>query len=223
MTDAPPELVHELVSSAAATVPARPAIITPDGPTWTFAQFEARVGSVAAWVTERTSPGARVAILADNAPSYALLYYAVPRSGRILALINQRLSPGEQIAHLAVVQPTVLVGDSHHLGALPDVTTAVAGLRSVVAFEDAEWQRARRDTGSHIPSVQPDDPAWLLFTSGSTGTPKAVLHSNVRSRRRCAAPSQAGRSGPAASICCRSRCATWPVTTCWCITPHVRR
>jgi acyl-CoA synthetase (AMP-forming)/AMP-acid ligase II len=168
------DLIHELVSSAAAAVPDRAAIISPDGKALTFAHFDRQVASVAAWVAERSGRGERVAVIADNSAAYALLYYAVPRSGRILALINQRLSPGEQAAQLASAQPAVLLGDARYLEALPNGTP----IKHVVTFDDPDWQRVEDDSAGCAEMVAPDDPAWLLFTSGSTGPAKGVLHTH---------------------------------------------
>ncbi|MCV7015352.1 AMP-binding protein [Mycolicibacterium madagascariense] len=187
------DLVHELVSAAAAAVPDRPAIVTADGAAITFAEFDRQVGSVAGWVAERTRRGDRVAVIADNGASYARLYYGVPRCGRVLTLINQRLSPGEQIAQLTTAAPTVLVGDARYLHALPDVGRAVPPLRHVLAFDDPQWQRAERDSPPYTGPVDPDGPAWLLFTSGSTGTPKGVLHTH-RSLTTAVRGTVAGRS-----------------------------
>jgi acyl-CoA synthetase (AMP-forming)/AMP-acid ligase II len=174
MTTGPIDLIHELVSSAAAVVPDRSAIISPDGTAVTFSEFDRQVDSVAAWICERTRRGDRVAVIADNSAAYARLYYGVPRSGRILALINQRLSPGEQAAQLASAQPTIVLGDARYLEALPDGTS----VERVLAFDDPDWQRAEHDSSGCAEDVGPDDPAWLLFTSGSTGPPKGVLHTH---------------------------------------------
>ncbi|MCW2520464.1 MAG: AMP-dependent synthetase, partial [Mycobacterium sp.] len=122
------DLIHELVSSAAATAPDRKALICPDGTTLTFAEFDRQVGAVAAWVNNRTRRGDRVAAIADNGASYARLYYGVPRCGRILTLINQRLTPDEQITQLASAEPKVLLGDARYLAALPDVLQRVPSL-----------------------------------------------------------------------------------------------
>jgi acyl-CoA synthetase (AMP-forming)/AMP-acid ligase II len=73
MTAARIDLIHELVSSAAAAVPDRNAIISPDGAATTFAQFDRQVGSVAGWVKDRTRRGDRVAVIADNSAAYARL------------------------------------------------------------------------------------------------------------------------------------------------------
>jgi acyl-CoA synthetase (AMP-forming)/AMP-acid ligase II len=164
-----PNRIHELVSTAATAVPDRPAIIAEDGTVTTFAQFDRVIGAVAGWVAARTGPGDRIAVIADNSPNYALLYYAVPRAGRILVLINQRLSTDEHRAQLATVTPAMVFGDRRYVDALdrPDA----------IGFDDQQWVDAQQD--HPVPDQpDPDTPAWLLFTSGSTGTPKGVVHSH---------------------------------------------
>jgi acyl-CoA synthetase (AMP-forming)/AMP-acid ligase II len=187
------ELIHELVSSAAAAAPERPAIICTDGTSVTFSEFDSQVGSVASWTAQHTRRGDRVAVIADNGSAYARLYYGVPRSARILVLINQRLRPAEQIAQLASAEPTVLVGDARYLDALPDLADDLPSVEHVVAFDDPEWQRAERKSAGPAEVVAPDDPAWLLFTSGSTGPPKGVLHTH-RSITTAVRGTIAGRS-----------------------------
>ena len=71
-------LLHELVSEAAALTPDRPAVVMPDGPSATFAEFDERVRGTAGWLRARTAPGDRVAVVADNSLDYAVLYYAAP-------------------------------------------------------------------------------------------------------------------------------------------------
>ena len=172
------DLVHELVSSAAAAVPERIALLSPAGAAITFGELDRQVAAVSAWVGACTRRHDRVAVIADNGIGYALLYYAVPRSRRILTLVNQRLSPVEQLAQLASAEPTVLLGDARYLAALPDVARQIPSIRHVVDTSDPQWQRGQPDPANDAEGAEPDDPAWLLFTSGSTGTPKGVLHTH---------------------------------------------
>ena len=178
MTTGRIDLIGDVVSSAAAAVPDRPAIISADGTVETFAQFDLHVRAVATGIAQRTRRGDRVAVIADNGIDYARLYYGIPRCGRILTLINQRLNPQEQLAQLATAEPTVLLGDARYLAALADGTGRIPSLRHVLAFDDPQWQELQRDSTGCEQPAHPDEPAWLLFTSGSTGTPKGVLHTH---------------------------------------------
>lgn len=171
-------LIHDLIEHAAHATPDRPAVATPGGTVITFAEFDRLVRNVASWLAAHSRRGDRIAVVADNSPAYAVLYYAVPRSGRVLALINQRLHPDEQVAQLVRTGATVLFGDPEHLAALSNSAALHGQLDHVVGFGGAGWRQVLATTSGPVDPPGPDDPAWLLFTSGSTGTPKPVLHTH---------------------------------------------
>jgi len=180
------ELLHHLVSDAAAAAPDRPALIAEDGTVTTFAHFDRSIAAVAGWIASRTTRGDRVAVIADNSPHYATLYYAVPRAGRILVLINQRLSADEHVAQLATATPVLVLGDSRYLEPL--------GRPDAIPFDSEQWTAATQSVQwPEADEPDTDDPVWLLFTSGSTGTPKGVVHTH-RSIIAAVRGSIAGRS-----------------------------
>ncbi|WP_255413033.1 class I adenylate-forming enzyme family protein [Mycobacterium hubeiense] len=217
------QLLHDLVSTAATIAPQRLAVVSADGTTATFEEFNRQVRAVAGWVAGHTRPRDRVAVIADNSVAYAHLYYGVPRSGRVLVLINQRLSPGEQAAQLASTGPAIVVGDSHYLAALPDIADQVPSIQRVVELDSDEWSLATQDEPRVSESPRPDDPAWLLFTSGSTGTPKEVVHTHRSLLAAVPVNTRADRSLRAVSISSPSRCVTSPDTTCSFTTQRSRR
>ncbi len=183
--------IHDLVTAAAGVAPDRAALISADGTAVSFAQFDSQVRERASWITDRSRPGDRIAVLADNSADYARLYYAVPRSGRILTLINQRLSVSEHLDQLRRIQPAVVLGDARYLEPLAGTVEAP------MSFDGPEWQQLSA-TAPDV-AVQPDDAAWLLFTSGSTGAPKAVLHTH-RSITTAVRGTVAGRSVRAGGV-----------------------
>ncbi|BBZ60335.1 AMP-binding protein [Mycolicibacterium monacense] len=191
-------LLHDLVTSAAAADPDRPAVIGPDGAATSFAQFDRQIRSVAGWVATHSEPGDRIAVIADNSTAYARLYYAVPRAGRVLTLVNQRLRADEQYTQLALTEPTVVIGDQTYVDALTELRSQVPSVRHVIAAGSPELTAEPGEPGVDV-ACAPEDPAWLLFTSGSTGTPKGVVHSH-RSILAAVQGSVIGRAVPRGGV-----------------------
>jgi acyl-CoA synthetase (AMP-forming)/AMP-acid ligase II len=128
----------------------RPAVIGPDGATWTYRELARRADEVA----ERIGPGRRlVAVEAGADPSSLVAYLGALRGG-----------------HAVLVLPP---GDGRGPGALldawdPDVVVRESGPSSDDATIEVD---VRRDTSEH--RLHPDL-CLLLSTSGSTGSPKLV-------------------------------------------------
>src|SRR5687767_11309230 len=134
--------------------------------------------------------GARVGILSENRPEWAIADYACLTSCLIDVPVYPTL-PAEQIAYIL-----------KDAGVVAQIRPGLPGLRHVIGFGDTVWSgvdmsfadlEARGNAAS--PSVSPEryrqealtakpgDIATLIYTSGTTGEPKGVMltHDNFYS------------------------------------------
>ena len=174
-------LLHDVIDSAAASVPGHPALIIDDR-IHTFAEVSADVKALARAIAGVSEPGDTVALLAPNGYAYPLAYYAVPRAGRLLLLLNQRLHPREWVSQLERSRATVLIAEAEllaHLKATVDLpplvrtVVSIAGSGGNLTFD--ELLDAGASATDPLPEVAPNEAAWLMYTSGTTGRPKGVL------------------------------------------------
>ncbi|WP_406279131.1 class I adenylate-forming enzyme family protein [Embleya sp. NBC_00896] len=157
-------LLHEILVDAAREVPERTALIVPGHASWTFAELAAHARALAATVAARTSPGARVGILAFNRAEYVAAYYGVPWAGRVLVPLNPRLHPREWADQLARSGAELLFGDADLLDRLGRPEVPTLDLDTVASMPARAF----------APAADESALTWLLFTSGTTGRPKGV-------------------------------------------------
>ena len=169
-------LLHEVVANAARRFPGAPALVAGDR-TATFAALDDRVARLARAVQRVTSPGDRVAVVADNGMPWVECYYGVPRAGCVLTPLNQRLAPAEQAALLAASGARVLLGDDRYLEPLTALADAFPSVETVVPLDDGYEDLVAGEPPApvDVPGQDDRDVAWLLFTSGTTGRPKGAM------------------------------------------------
>ncbi len=160
---------------------AHQAQLRPDAPAlwWqgkavSYRELQRRVRRLAERLAATGSAGDRIAVLAWNCPEFIELIYAVPAAGRILVPLNARLAPAEIDWQLRHAGAHTLFADAALLAALkncdsPDETVATIELGDPCR----EWLAA--GPCAQPPTVQAQDPAWILYTSGSTGRPKGAV------------------------------------------------
>jgi long-chain acyl-CoA synthetase len=149
--------------------------------------------------------GARVGILSENRPEWAIADYACLTSGLIDVPVYPTLPP-EQIAYILTDAGAVALFVSTDVLAarVAEVRAQLPALRHVIGFGDRPWPGVDltfaelEERGQSFPgapsaaryrdealSAQPDELATLIYTSGTTGEPKGVMlthdnfHSNV--------------------------------------------
>lgn len=143
----------------------------------TFAEAEAAVGAIAAWLAgQGRDPGDRVASWLPKTRTACLLPLAAPRAGLVHVPINPALRRA-QVAHILADSGVRLLVTQPARAATLDAGDVPAGC--IVVAEDA----VPLDAGDRLDKsrADPDALAAILYTSGSTGRPKGVMlsHANL--------------------------------------------
>jgi len=144
--------------------------------TWTFADVEAAVASVAGWLTAQVpEPGARVATWLPKTALACVMPLAAARAGLVHVPVNPALRRA-QVAHILADSGAALLVTQAARAATLDAGDVPAACRTVEAGDVP-----LTDVGPGRSSHDPDALAAILYTSGSTGRPKGVMlsHANL--------------------------------------------
>jgi long-chain acyl-CoA synthetase len=147
--------------------------------------------------------GARVAILSENRPEWAIADYACLTTGLVDVPVYPTL-PAEQIAYILkdAGVAALFVSTVTQAAKVAEVRQRLPALHQVIGFGDTTWPgvdltfSALEERGQEAAAAlsadryrqealaaKPDDLATLIYTSGTTGEPKGVMltHDNFYS------------------------------------------
>lgn len=183
----------------------QPAMLYQDSGGWkpvSHATVEQRVDRLAAYLeTIGVGPGARVAILSENRPEWAIADFAILGLGAADVPLYATLPP-DQIQYILEDSEScaIFVSTRSQLAKILEIRESLPSLRSIISFDDpgnaegvlpleaAEAEGARRISEEGAASIRDrasnikrDDIATLIYTSGTTGDPKGVMlsHFNI--------------------------------------------
>jgi len=193
------QTVGSLLAICAEDHPDRVAVhVARDGTasTVTYSELVTAARSRAGDLVHRTSPGAKVAVLAPNGLNWVITLFAVALSGRQLVPLNPALSPREVQQLLDDCGAELLVttdvpGGRALLAESALLVEALPGLRDVLDLES--WPADPTDP--ELPEVRPQDNFLVQYTSGTTGQPKGALlthHAVTTSARTMTAALETG-------------------------------
>ena len=190
-----PRNVGDLLRSAAADVPDRPAVLTPRGragdaertyDALTFAELDREADRLAAALAAAgVTRGDRVGLMVKPGGRFAVAVFGALRAGAAAVLIDPGLGVRSVLRCLAEANPVAFLGEPAAVLA-GRALAGPAGLRSVRTWVSAGravpgavgWEAflSSGEAGFTPPSVGPTDAAAVIFTSGSTGPAKGVAY-----------------------------------------------
>ena len=150
------EPARDPVSEAARRRPDRLALIADDG-TVTWSELDTRVSAAAHFLTTRTAPGDRVALVLGTTVEFAVAYFAVLRAGRVAVPLNPGYTARELAHALTDSGAALIIGEP----------AGRPALRLPAAHPVPPH--------SPLPAVRRGDLAVLLYTSGTSGRPKGAM------------------------------------------------
>jgi len=129
-------------------------------------------------------PGDKIAVMLRNSLEYAIVYWAVQRSGLLATLLSTHLKPQEAAYILNDSQAKLLITSSD-VGETPDTliaerATLIPGVQTIFTTEKAPRAGAAsfHDALAGMPAARIDDEIsgfYLIYSSGTTGRPKGIM------------------------------------------------
>ncbi|MCP4689670.1 MAG: long-chain-fatty-acid--CoA ligase [Desulfobacterales bacterium] len=153
-----------------------------EGESWTFAQFNERVGRLANALRELgVQKGDRVGVLQVNHPQSVETYFAAAKLGAIFVPLNFRAKSDELAYMITNAEPAVLLTGARYfdmvqkmLPGLPCVKTCIimdARRGGNLYYEDLIISAGADEI---LVDIGDDDVTVLMYTAGTTGRPKGV-------------------------------------------------
>ncbi len=164
-TSGPGSCLHQLFEAQVARIPDRIALVAAPaaGGRLTYRELNERADRLARRLRALgLGPEKLAGVLLDRTSDLIVTLLAVLKAGGAYAPLDPNYPKSRVLLMLETARAEVLVTRRHLAEGMPE------GLRTVFLEED--WE----DGDVELPTVLPDNLAYVIFTSGSTGVPKGV-------------------------------------------------
>lgn len=147
------------------------------GRSWSYADFALEVDRTAALLQGfGVRAGDRVAVMARNHPSTAIVFFALGSLGAVMVPVNPQFGVVEA---RYVLEHADVVGVIHSDEAAHVIARALESRREKpwILLNEAMLEQSAAQARFSRPALDPDTPCLQIYTSGTTGAPKGVVHS----------------------------------------------
>jgi 2-aminobenzoate-CoA ligase len=161
----------------------RPAVLSPEGVRWTYAELLAQANRIARVLREdmQLVPGNRVLLRGPNTPMMAAAWFGVVKAGGIVVATMPLLRAKELTDIVRKAEITHALCDARLADELTMARPACPTLTTVAYFagnapDGLEARAAAKPATFDDLRTAADDTVLIAFTSGTTGTPKGTMH-----------------------------------------------
>lgn len=174
--------IHDHITQLAQQQPAAPAVHAWDGQ-FSYSQLDALASKLARRLCHiDVNRGRVIPILFEKTKWTAVAMLAVIKSGNACVALDTTQPDARLRSIVQQIRPKTIVSSrANHSRA--SMLADVPKVQLDDALFDLADDPAQPNNGSQLPTISPEDTAYISFTSGTTGTPKGacVSHANVRS------------------------------------------